>query len=197
MQNVLTVEQLNSMSAQIEAHKLALVSREESRGYLEERKERFIAKHQEEWKAMGSHYRSLRVACGLSQEQVADAIGVSTSKVSNFENGRSITHAKLVAKAYEMFLAIHKEVCDLENIHDYAGNVIENVELFVKNCQPEEQPTTLHAIKCLSDYLFEMQIRLAQQKPKAKLRLQGKVMETEITKDPVYRNLMKQMGYQH
>lgn len=165
MQNILTVEQLDTMAAQIEATKLSLVAREESRENLEARKERFIAQHQSEWKETGSHYRALRISKGLSQESVAEALGVSASKISNFENGKSITHAKLVAKSYKMFLAIHQEVCNIETIEDYASSVIGNIEELVRDCEPKERPATLRAVKILSDYLFNVQVRLAPQKP--------------------------------
>jgi len=109
-QTTLTIEQLDDMAAQIESHKAALALREESKEHFEKAKERFILAHQDEWLKTGKHYRALRIGKGLSQESVAIALGVSASKISNFESGKSITHAKLVANAYKMFLELREAV---------------------------------------------------------------------------------------
>ena len=108
MQNVLTMDQLDDMTAQIEATKLSLVTREQGISDYDLVKDRFIAEHQDAWKATGEHYRSLRTGRGITRKSVAEALGVSASKISNFENGQGITHAKLIAKAYGMFLTLHE-----------------------------------------------------------------------------------------
>jgi len=114
---MLTIEELNTMVTQIEATKLSLVARDESRDYFEARKKRFIIEHRGKWKEIGNEFREERESYGLTQELVAKALGVSASKVSNFENGRSITHAKLMESAYSMFLKIHEVKLIAKGIH--------------------------------------------------------------------------------
>lgn len=52
----------------------------------------------------GEELRSLRISKGLTQEVIGRAIGVSASKVCNFEKGREVVHGKLMEKAYRMYL---------------------------------------------------------------------------------------------
>lgn len=165
MNNLLTVEQLNTMAEQIEATKLSLIAREESKDYFEAAKERFIKENQDEWRETGKYYRSLRVSQGLSQADVAYAIGVSPSKISNFENGHSISHAKLVEKAYKMSLAIDKEASNIKNIETYVDSVIGNIEGLIEGYEPGQRASVLKSVKILSDYLFNTQIRLTGRLP--------------------------------
>ena len=146
MQNVLTMEQLESITSQIEAHKVALVARDESRDIFEQAKERFIIDNQESWKETGEYYRSLRMKQGLTQENIAKAIGVSASKISKFERGQCITNSKLLEKACHMFLMIHE-----------VNNML--------SAKSDSKAT--------------------------------KNIEVEATKEPVYINLINQLGIKH
>jgi len=79
-----------------------------TRDYREERKEQFILEHQDKWRKIGNEFKESRESYGLTKQFVAKELGVSVSKVSNFENGNSITHAKLMENAYFMLFILYK-----------------------------------------------------------------------------------------
>lgn len=65
-----------------------------------EHKAKFIEENQNEWKEIGSRYKGWREAHGYSKTEIAKQLGVSTNKLTKFENGDPITNPKLMEKAY-------------------------------------------------------------------------------------------------
>ena len=63
---------------------------------------------QQERKESGEELRSLRIAKGLSQRNIAMAIGSSTTTICNFEHGRYLTHWNMVEKSYRMFIDVYE-----------------------------------------------------------------------------------------
>jgi len=86
----LTMDQLDDMTAQIEATKLSLVTREQTKSAHNIKADRFIADHQEEWKVIGEQCRARREKRGLTQLYIANALGVSATKISQYERGRCV-----------------------------------------------------------------------------------------------------------
>lgn len=61
-----------------------------------------------EWALVGSSFKDARENLGLSAAYVAGGIGISESTLRRFENGTPVLAAKVIEKAYVMFLHLHK-----------------------------------------------------------------------------------------
>ncbi|WP_110930586.1 helix-turn-helix domain-containing protein [Paenibacillus bouchesdurhonensis] len=61
-----------------------------------------------EWALVGSSFKDARESLGLSAAFVASGIGISESTLRRFENGTPVMAARVIEKAYEMFLYLHK-----------------------------------------------------------------------------------------
>lgn len=194
MQSVLTIDKLNDMAAQIEATKLSLVTQEQGMSDHDKKVDRFIAEHQAEWKAIGEHYRLLRKSRGFTQSQVAEALGVSPTKISQFENGKCVSHANLLENAYSMFFAIDDEINGVLDIERYTDHIIGNIEEFVTDHTPAQHSKLLRSIVKLGKYLYDAQERLgAHVSPMVMCGLIDVAMEAKVKQDPLFINAMQRL----
>lgn len=67
-------------------------------------KERFIGERVNEWEEEGQRYKKEREELGITKHEMACAISVSTTTISNFEKGYPVQRAELLKSAYDLYL---------------------------------------------------------------------------------------------
>lgn len=67
-------------------------------------KEEFILANQPQWERTGHILQEMRLALEISQKEIANRIGVSTSVISRLERGEPIQRRKLVETSYRTAL---------------------------------------------------------------------------------------------
>ncbi|WP_339182820.1 helix-turn-helix transcriptional regulator [Paenibacillus sp. FSL R5-0701] len=67
---------------------------------------KFMRRNKSAWENEGTEAKKLREKWGYSLSELAECIGVSSSKLRKYESGNPVTHAKLLGMAYEMFFRL-------------------------------------------------------------------------------------------
>lgn len=66
--------------------------------------EQYAKKNNEQWYKLGQDLRSERKKLGLTLYQIGKLLGTSASRISNLENGKSVTMAKQLITSYKLVL---------------------------------------------------------------------------------------------
>ena len=120
--NNITLDKINTMAAELEAMKAQLAEPTVKSNWTNASPD-FLAKNQPEWIAKGAHYKSLRESFGISKAKTARMLGVSTTKLTKFEQGGCVSHAALMENAYRMLMTEYK--LGLMTTRDYSSELIE------------------------------------------------------------------------
>ncbi len=111
-------------------------------------------------KKLGERVRARRLEIGMSQEQLADTLGITFQQVQKYEAGTTRLSA---GRLYEVarllncdvrafFDPIENEEVDLEPIVENTGkNVSELLQSYSKLEEPEIQLALLNLLRCLND----------------------------------------------
>jgi len=72
----------------------------------EVQRQEWIAENAQEWLEIGRELKNKRQILGITAKKVANAIGISSSTLKKFEEGRPVRAGKIVENAYRMFLEL-------------------------------------------------------------------------------------------
>jgi transcriptional regulator with XRE-family HTH domain len=112
MMNSTALDKINNISAELESIKLQLATQQEplltivadSSREHEIRREGFIKINQKLWERIGTKYKSWREGKQFTKAKVSRELGIASSTLSKFENGKPCRCAKAIEKAYDLLI---------------------------------------------------------------------------------------------
>ncbi|OPY60519.1 MAG: hypothetical protein A4E56_02647 [Pelotomaculum sp. PtaU1.Bin065] len=75
-------------------------------GAREAARREWIAECSQEWLEIGRELKNKRQILGIAAKKVANAIGISSSTLKKFEDGRPVRAGRIVENAYRMYLEL-------------------------------------------------------------------------------------------
>ena len=95
--------------------------------------------------AIGQRIRKARRACGLSQEQLAERVNISTTHMSHIETGNTKLSLPVLA---DMAQALEVRVDDLLGRTDYTVNhAAQELEALLEGCSSREMQVLVEVVK--------------------------------------------------
>ncbi|WP_166238484.1 helix-turn-helix domain-containing protein [Paenibacillus turpanensis] len=82
-------------------------------------RERWIEEQHEKWFDIGSELMNHRLSLGVTATQVAEKMGISLSRLRNFEQGLPVKEAKLIENAYRLYLENVVKIRKSQLINDF------------------------------------------------------------------------------
>ena len=102
-----------------------------------------------DYKLLGQRIRTARLAAGLSQEELAEMVGLTSQHISHTEVASTkISLPALVKIANALHTSVDKLLSD--SIHDSKSQLMEDVQMTFADCDPDEMYVMLeaaHAVK--------------------------------------------------
>lgn len=90
-----------------------------------------------DYKLLGQRIRAARLAVGLSQEQLAEMMGLTNQHISHTEvTSTKISLPALVKIANTLHTSVDKLLSD--SIHDSKSQLMEDVQMVFADCDPDE-----------------------------------------------------------
>lgn len=97
-----------------------------------------------DYKLLGQRIRTARLAAGLSQEQLAELVGLTSQHISHTEVASTkISLPALVKIANVLHTSVDKLLSD--SIHDAKSQLMEDVQVAFADCDPDEMYVMLEA----------------------------------------------------
>lgn len=97
-----------------------------------------------DYKLLGQRIRTARQAAGLSQEQLAELVGLTSQHISHTEVASTkISLPALVKIANALHTSVDKLLSD--SIHDSKSQLMEDVQIAFTDCDPDEMYVMLEA----------------------------------------------------
>ena len=101
-----------------------------------------------DYKLLGQRIRAARLAAGLSQEQLAEKVGLTSQHISHTEVASTkISLPSLVKIANVLQTSIDKLLSD--NIYDSQPHLIEDLQALVNDCDGDELYVILQAAETI------------------------------------------------
>lgn len=101
-----------------------------------------------DYELLGQRIRAARLAAGLSQEQLAEMVGLTSQHISHTEVATTkISLPALVKIANALHTSVDKLLFD--SIHDSKSQLMENVQKAFADCDPDEIYVMLEAAKAV------------------------------------------------
>jgi len=142
-------DKINKLQAEMEAV-VAQYQAEQANNeldiYWEKQQEKirqYVVNHQNEWKQVGNTYKKWREDHYLSKAQVARQMGIASSTLSKFEDGKAVRSARAIQAAYDMVQTLYsKQIEGLWGIKRYIANIQTDFESVLGKLQGENQYET-------------------------------------------------------
>ena len=97
-----------------------------------------------EYKLLGQRIRAARIAAGVSQEQLAEAVGLTSQHISHTEVASTkISLPSLVKIANALHTSVDKLLSD--NLYDSKAHLTDDVQAVFSDCDPDEVYVMLEA----------------------------------------------------
>jgi transcriptional regulator with XRE-family HTH domain len=97
-----------------------------------------------EYKLLGQRIRAARLAAGVSQEQLAEMVGLTSQHISHTEVASTkISLPSLVKIANALSTSVDKLISD--SIYDSKLHLLDDVETVFSDCDPDEVYVMLEA----------------------------------------------------
>lgn len=101
-----------------------------------------------DYELLGQRIRAARLAAGLSQEQLAEMVGLTSQHISHTEVATTkISLPALVKIANALHTSVDKLLFD--SIYDSESQLMENVQQVFADCDPDEVYVMLEAAKAV------------------------------------------------
>ena len=97
-----------------------------------------------EYKLLGQRIRAARLAAGVSQERLAEMVGLTSQHISHTEVASTkISLPSLVKIANALHTSVDKLLSD--SVHDSAPHLLDDVQKVFSDCDPDEVYCMLEA----------------------------------------------------
>ena len=97
-----------------------------------------------DYKLLGQRIRTARIAAGLSQEQLAEMVGLTSQHISHTEVASTkISLPALVKIANALHTSVDRLLSD--SIHDSRSYLMDDVQAVFSDCDPDEMYVMLEA----------------------------------------------------
>ena len=97
-----------------------------------------------EYKLLGQRIRAARLAAGVSQEQLAEMVGLTSQHISHTEVASTkISLPSLVKIANALRVSVDKLLSD--SVHDSKPHLLDDVQIVFADCDPDEVYVMLEA----------------------------------------------------
>lgn len=97
-----------------------------------------------DYKLLGQRIRAARLAAGLSQEQLAEMVGLTSQHISHTEVASTkISLPALVKIANALHTSVDRLLSD--SIHDSKSYLMDDVQAVFSDCDPDEMYVMLEA----------------------------------------------------
>ena len=103
-----------------------------------------------DYKLLGQRIRTSRLAAGLSQEQLAEIVGLTSQHISHTEVASTkISLPSLVKIANALKISIDKLLSD--NLYDSKPYLLDDVQMMYSDCDPDEIYVMLEAASAVKE----------------------------------------------
>lgn len=101
-----------------------------------------------DYKLLGQRIRAARLTAGMSQEQLAEMVGLTSQHISHTEVASTkISLPSLVKIANALNTSIDKLLSD--SIHDCKSHLMDDVQMTFSDCSPDEVYVMLEAANAI------------------------------------------------
>lgn len=113
-----------------------------------------------DYKLLGQRIRAARLAAGLSQEQLAEMVGLTSQHISHTEVASTkISLPALVKIANALHTSVDRLLSD--SIHDSKSYLMDDVQAVFSDCDPDEMYVMLEAANAVKKSIRVRKLRRA------------------------------------